>query len=65
MDLILGKKEVGPSAIMEWKRKWTPALLRYSETLTGKQGALMKQNHKSCQGNLVCMLYKFSKRLCV
>ena len=50
MDLILSRKDVSQSAAVEWQRKWTPAILQYSDTLVGKQAVLFKQNQKPCQG---------------
>ena len=55
MDLILAKKDVALSATTEWKSKWTPALLQLSETLTGKQGALLKQSQRICHGTYSCV----------
>ena len=59
MDLILGKRDVGQSAATEWQTKWTPALLQHSDTLTGQQGVLLKQNQKACQGMYLTVLHAY------
>ena len=59
IDLILAKKDVAKTAAKDWQTKWTPAILQHSATLTGKQGAMYKQNQKACQGGYsIIHMYK-------
>ena len=51
IDLIPAKKDVAKTATEDWQTKWTPAILQHSATLTGRQGAMYKQNQKACQGS--------------
>lgn len=50
IGLILGRKDVIKGAIQEWTNKWAPAIIKLSETLTGKQGALYKHNQMASHG---------------
>ena len=48
IDLVLGTKDVVKAGTTAWVTKWTPAILQHSDTLTGKLGALYKQNQMAC-----------------
>ena len=50
IDLVLGKKDVMKVCSGDWIRKWTPAILHHSDTLTGKAGVVYKHNQMSIQG---------------
>ena len=38
MDLILKRRDAVNSASEDWKKKWTPAITKYSRSLKGKVG---------------------------
>ena len=50
IDLILGQKEAVKAASHEWDTKWGPAIIELSETMTGKQATIYKQNQMASQG---------------
>ena len=55
MDLILSKKNVCKTAARDWAVKWTPAILRLSKTLRGKQAEVFKRNTENCEGDYVML----------
>lgn len=57
LDLILLKKGLCKKAATDWSVKWTPAILRLSKTLRGKQLQLYKQYEKSCEGGFTVYAY--------
>ena len=50
MDLILGRKDAVKVAVHNWNSKWAPAIIQLSESLTGKQGTVYKQNQMASHG---------------
>ena len=49
---MLGRKDVVKVCSSDWIMKWTPAILRHSDALTGKAGAVYKHNQMASQGML-------------
>ena len=60
IDLVLGKKDVITTATSDWEMKWTPAVLEHSDNLTGKLGAIFKQNQMACQGIITFYMLSFN-----
>ena len=60
IDLVLGKKGIVKAGAIAWMTKWTPAILQHSDTLTGKLGAIFKQNQMACHGT-----YMYGTCMCI
>ena len=50
IDLVLEKKNVFDNALKEWSNKWVPAILEYSNSLSGKKATLAAVIRKDCEG---------------
>ena len=57
MDLILKRRDAIKIASEDWKKKWTPAIISYSQSLKGKMGQDCRSiitDIYSCE-NTMCM----------
>lgn len=52
MDLIIGKKDVVKTCAADWNLKWAPAILHFSDTLTGKAATVYRNNQATYKGEI-------------